>query len=135
MSKTRNNICNFIIIILSIIFFTLVIVLCKEVFNRSHYTTDANSFYYDINDGRYAEMVISAEENRAMGVRETKELKPCYAVADYFEAASYYKVYIENDKKEVADKYLKTMTACRKDMDDFEYAADDIDEKLGIVYR
>ena len=135
MSKTRNSICNIIIIILSVILFILVIVLCKEVFNRSYYTKDANSFYYDINDGRYTDMVISTEENRAIGVKETKELKSCYAVADYFEAASYYKVYIENDKKEVADKYLKTMTACRKDMDDFEYAADDIDEKMGIVYR
>lgn len=135
MSKTRNSICNIIIIILSVLFFTLVIMLCKEVFNRSYYTTDANSFYYDINDGRYAEMVISTEENRAIGVRETNELKSCYAVADYFEAASYYKAYAENDKKEVADTYLETMKACRKDMDNFEYAADDIDEKLGIIYR
>ena len=135
MNKTRNNICNFIIIILSIILFILVIVLFKKVFNRSYYTTDANSFYYDINDGRYAQMVISTEENRAMGVRETKELKSCYAVADYFEAASYYKAYDENSNKKVADKYLETMKACRKKMDDLEYAADDIDEKLGIVYR
>ena len=135
MNKTRNNICNFIIIILSIIFFTLVVVLCKEVFNRRYYTTDANSFYYDINDGRYTDMVISTEENRAIGVKETKELKSCYAVADYFEAASYYKAYDENSKKEVADNYLETMKDCIKNMDDLEYAADDIDGKLGIVYR
>ncbi len=134
MEKMRNNICNIIIVVLSVIFFLLIVGFCRELFNRNDYFHKPNSFYYQIKSGRYADMVVATKENRSRRVMETAELKVCYAVADYYEAATYYKAYIENAQKADAEKYLGKMKDCRNRMDDLAYAADDIDDKLKIDY-
>jgi len=129
----KELVANGIMIVLSVL---LVINLCISVtviadINYS-WTNDEERFWYRINDGDYAQLVEYTWLNRFGGIRETDGLKQCYAVAEYFEAASLYKVaeYMGNIKDK--DKYAKIMEEKLVYFDDIMYIAEDINEKLGI---
>ena len=72
-------------------------------------------------------------ENKINNVKENAELTQCYAVAEYFEAASLYKAYASNGNTDKAQKYLDVMAKAYSEMGDVSYLAEDIDARLGIT--
>lgn len=134
----KNNlikewIANGALIFLSIVLVISVAVLISEVrmMNRT-YTRDAQDFWYSIEYGNYSDMVTMKCDNEAKGVYETSELKQCYAVADYFEAASLYKAAAYKGDTEAMQKYESKMNEAYVLLDDISYVAEEIDAELGL---
>lgn len=80
----------------------------------------------------YALMVDSYYENIAEGYEGNKAMKEYYGVAKYFEAASYYKVYLELGDTDRAERELAKMDAAYDEMGGWCIMQPDIHEKLGL---
>ena len=125
---------NIVLVILSILLVIAFITLVAELTGiDNYYERKASSFWWDYDNGRYVDSIQSRYENTYNGVKETDELKQCYAVAEYFEAASLYKASVHTGKEDKAMKHLETMAKAYSEMGDVSYLAEDIDAKLGIA--
>lgn len=133
-STTKDLVANIILAILSVTLVIAFITLVSEMsdINR-YYEKDANNFWWAYESGRYADSIRDKYENQYNGVKETAELTQCYAVSEYFEAASLYKAAVFTGKEDKAKEYLETMAKAYALMGDVEYLAEDIDTKLGIA--
>lgn len=133
-SSTKDLVANIILVLLSISLVIAFITLVGEMTGIDrYYNRDANSFWWEYDNGRYVDSIRVRYENIYNGVTETAELKQCYAVSEYFEAASLYKAAVYTGKEEKAAEYLKIMAKAYSEMDDVSYLADDIDTRLGIT--
>lgn len=132
-TRVKEIIANVALIALSVILGLSLIGLLAEVrwvgFDYSH---DESDLWYYIDKEYYAQLVDYKWENEALGVEKTEELEQCYAVADYFEAASYYKAALYQNDTEKMKKYAAAMQEAYSKLDDVAYLAENIDEKLGI---
>lgn len=132
--STKNLVANIILAVLSITLVMGFIGLVSEMSNiNNYYEKDANNFWWAYESGRYADSIRDKYENKYNGVKETAELTQCYAVSDYFEAASLYKAAVFTGKEDKAKEYLEKMAKAYALMGDVEYLAEDIDTKLGIA--
>ena len=129
----KELIANGVMIVLSI---ALVINICVaiSVIGDMNYSwaRKEDNFWYSINDGNYAPLLADAWTNRFSDVKETEGLEQCYAVAEYFEAASLYKAADYTGNAEKKEKYAKIMEEKLAYFDDIMYIAEDINMKLGI---
>lgn len=91
-----------------------------------------DSFLYRIKDERFNEMVRMYHENEAYGKKFGEEGQEYYAIAKYYEAASFYKAFSEAGDTERTERYLSKMEAAADDMGAMAFTKDKIDEKLGI---
>lgn len=132
-TRVKEIIANIALIALSVILGLSLIGLLAEVrwvgFDYSH---DESDLWYYIDKEYYAQVVDYKWENVALGVEKTEELEQCYAVADYFEAASYYKAALYNNDVEKMDEYVDKMQEAYSKLDDVAYLAENINAKLGI---
>jgi len=132
-TRVKELIANIVLIALSIILGLSLIGLLAEMrwvgFDYSH---DESDLWYYIDKEYYAQVVDYKWENVALGVEKTEELEQCYAVADYFEAASYYKAALYNNDVEKMDEYVDKMQEAYSKLDDVAYLAENINAKLGI---
>lgn len=129
----KEWIANGALIVLSITLVITITVLIGEVrFMKAVYTHDADDFWYAIEYENYANTVNMKWDNEAKGVYEDRELKQCYAVADYFEAASLYKAAVYTKNTEDMQEYLSVMKESYALLDDISYVAEEINTKLGI---
>ena len=94
-----------------------------------HYTVEPNNILYTLNRGDYVSAWQDVQSNRAAG--KTGEKEPGYvlpyAVADYFEAASYYAVYEESGDTEKAADYREEMERAYEKMGELQFMAEEID--------
>ena len=133
VTSLKNLIANVVIIVLTVIFVLLFFVAIAEMKDVDYtWTRDEDDFWYYISDGQYQELIESFYHNQNEGVRETEELKQCYAVAEYFEAASFYRVALSVNDQEDIEKYKAIMEECLLEMDDIAYVAEEINQKLGL---
>ncbi len=93
---------------------------------------DADSFYYRLSDGDYGAAVEMYYLNQANNVKADDELRQYYAVAEYFEAASFYKAFSYAGDELRAEKYLAHMDEAESRMGALSFEADKINERLGI---
>lgn len=129
----KDFIANIVLVFLSITLVVVVMALFSELsYINNSYERSASSFWWDYDSGIYVDSVRSRYENLVRGVEETPELTQCYAVAEYFEAASIYKAAAFTGNTDKAQKYLEVMAEAYSKMGDVSYLADDIDTKLGI---
>ena len=129
----KEAIANLALILLSIVLVISIGVLISEVHMMNHtYTRKAQDFWYAIEYGNYSNLVTMKCDNEANGVYKTSELKQCYAVADYFEAASLYKAAAYKGDTEAMQKYADKMNTAYVLLDDISYVAEEIDAKLGL---
>lgn len=134
----KNNaikewVANALLVILSIIFVVLMFAVIAE--NRSmhyHWERNEKDFWYEITEGRYSTLPSQAWDNRFNGVNTSAGLEQCYAIAEYFEAASLYRVAVEHGNLEEQEKYAGIMEEKLEYMTDVQYIAEDINKKLGI---
>lgn len=90
------------------------------------------SFLYRIKDERYNEMVRMYHENEAYGKEFDEEGQEYYAIAKYYEAASFYKTFSEAGDTMRTERYLEKMQKAEEEMGAMSFVKDKIDEKLGI---
>lgn len=133
-NKIKNLIANIVLVVLSIALVVNVAIAIGIVNDMNRiYVVDEDDFWYYISEGRYTEMVTNTWQNRAYEVdTEGTTLEQCYAVAEYFEAASLYKVAEELGNEEDKAKYKAIMEDKLTHMGDILYVAEDINAKLEI---
>ena len=130
----KDFIANIILVFFSVTLVILFMALFAELrFVNNSYEREASSFWWDYDSGRYVDSIRSRYENQFRGVEETQELAQCYAVSEYFEAASLYKAAVCTGNTEKEKKYLEIMVNAYSKMGDVSYLAEDIDTKLGIA--
>ena len=133
-SPVAELVANIILVILSVLLVIAFITLVGELTGIDrYYERKAGSFWWDYDNGRYVDSIQSRYENTYNDVKETAELTQCYAVCEYFEAASLYKAAVHTGKEDKAMKYLETMAKAYSEMGDVSYLAEDIDARLGIT--
>lgn len=133
-SLIKEWIANGALIALSLALVLSIIMLITEMrYSFMSYNRDADDLWWYVNNGNYVELVTARNSNEAAGVFETSELSEIYAIADYFEAASMYKVAVFKNDSTDMDKYITKMGEAYMEMGDVNYLAEDINEKLGIV--
>jgi len=97
-NKFLNRILDIAIGFLCVVCVAAAVFAVKEFRYSYDYSYDAESFYYRLEDGDFAQMVEMYHTNEAAGAEADEELSQYYGVAKYFEAASYYNIYeSEND--------------------------------------
>ena len=133
-SLIKEWIANGALIVLSLALVLSIIMFITEMsYSFTSYTRDADDLWWYINNGNYVEVLSARHSNDAAGVMETRELSEIYAVADYFEAASMYRIAVFKNDTEDMNKYIAAMGEAYVEMNDVAYLAEDINEKLGIV--
>lgn len=123
---------NAVIVILCII---LLIVIYQTVDEYNYYFTMPNkerSFANDVYAEDYASMVYAYYENTAEGFKGNAKMKEYYGVAKYFEAASFYKVYLETGDMTRVEKQEKKMEEAYEEMGEWSILQEEIDARLGI---
>ena len=132
-SIAKELITNIILVVLSISLVIALFTLGAELNDIDrYYEKDANSFWWAYESGRYVDSIKDGYENKYNRVIETSELSQCYAVSEYFEAASLYKAAVVTGKTDKVQEYLTVMEESLDKMGDVDYLAEEINVKLGI---
>ena len=135
-SKFKEWVANGAMIVLSVSLVIIGLVLISEMrYINYSYSYNASDFWYAIEDGRYASIVEYRWQNEYSKEEPEGEMEECYAIADYFEAASLYKVAEVKGDAVASEKYLNVMQEKSKIFEDVSYIAEDINQKLGIEYN
>lgn len=102
--------------------------------NRTGYMIDLNTFADSLAEGNYAQVHEYAMQNlcKNSSVNNREENQLVYSVADYFEAASFYKMCLETGDSERAEKYLALMNEAKENTGYLDYAISDINSRFGI---
>ena len=127
-----------VILFLDIVIGVLCVLLVGALFfaiasfrENASYSYDEDSFYWRLEDGSFGQMVEMYYSNEAAGVEPTEDLLEYYAVAKYFEAASYYVLYQE-DAPEYAGYYQEKMETAAAEMGELAFLTEKIQKQLGV---
>ena len=135
-SKIKEWIANGAMIVLSISLVIIGLVLISEMrYMNYSYSYNDSDFWYSIEDGRYASIVEMRWKNEYSKEQPEGEMEQCYAIADYFEAASLYKVAMAKEDAVASEKYLDIMQEKYKIFEDVSFVAEDINQKLDIEFK
>lgn len=88
-------------------------------------------FFYQMSRGRYDTMVNMYHTNKEFG-RGGEKYEACYAVAEYFEAASYCRMYEEAGDTQRADMWKGRRKDAEERLGDLSVMTEDIQEILAI---
>lgn len=131
--KIKNIVLNVIIAVLCFILVVMLAVFVQQIFdyNRNYYP-DETSFLYAVQEQDYPRLVDMMHRNQAAGVKTSDTYEECYAVARYYEAATYYKAYREAGNQKLASEKENIMKEQLLLMGQLSYAAEEINRKLGL---
>lgn len=96
-------------------------------------TVEETSIIYWLDSGNYSRMVREIGQARAEGQSMDGDLAEYAAVADYFEAASFYIVYDKNNRVSLAAQKSSEMQAAAARMGTLSGEKVKIDKKLGLA--
>lgn len=134
--KTLSNI--FVGIVIFILSFMLVINISRFVKELQDsiggYKTSEDHLLYYVQEGNYARMVERIQMNEFLGVKPSQTMKECYAIARYYEAATFYKAFIENNNLEKAAGKKEIMDQQEQLAGEMKYIINEINESLEINY-
>lgn len=131
--KIKNLMSNIILVFLLIVFVIGIIICISEIkYYHDDYYMNEDSFLYAIQEKEYSRLVKISKSHRAVNGVEEK-LIPYHAIADYFEAATFYKAYMKIGDEEQARKKKEIMEENVYQMGEFSYLAEEIMEDLGIL--
>ena len=131
--KIKNMAINMVIGILCFVFVILSFITLAETMDyyRDYYPKE-DSFLYTIEDRDYSRLVEMMYRNEAAGVKTSEIYEECYAVARYYEAATYYKAYKNAGDEIRASEKKKIMDSQIVLMGDLDYSVKDIDKLLEL---
>ncbi|MBP9996270.1 MAG: hypothetical protein KBT19_03225 [Lachnospiraceae bacterium] len=126
---------NIIIALLAVAIVCLTIVITSRlVKGRYVYTVEPRSLHYEAVNGEYTYLLENKLRNEAAGLtsENNPEYIPYYALADYYLAASRYKVYMTMNDSQGMNTQRKIMNEAVSKMDALDYCTQDINELFGI---
>lgn len=131
--KTKNIVMNLVIGALAVVFAAALFSFCREMIDYGRtYTYKEQNFLYSLEEKNYTRMVEMMYDNETAGVLLTPTYKECYAIARYYEAATYYKAYLEAGDEVRAAGKKEIMNEQLSYMGELSYAAEDIKKELGL---
>lgn len=134
MLNIKLIILNIVIIIMAFIFLVILWFTLQELtYSFSPYQYEEDSFIYAMESENYGRIVTMYNENCNNGYGDKKNLQECYGVAKYYEAAFDYKVCVNIGDTAGAEEQQVLMDEAQKQMGDFAFMTDKIDEKLGLA--
>ncbi|MBR5359412.1 MAG: hypothetical protein IK123_00860 [Lachnospiraceae bacterium] len=95
----------------------------------SSFTQDASRMSFDLTRNDYASLIQGRYMNEFNGINDAVSY---HALAEYTEAVSEYKVYVEKGYTDKADRQKKIMDNSRKKMGNLEIFADKVDVMFDI---
>lgn len=126
-----SKILNSVIIVLTLIFLINAGALVSTVAEEARgYGYNESTLLYQLEEGDYASLLDMMYTNESYDRNVTEMMEQCYAVARYFEAASYAVAYEGDGQMEKAESYKKVMEEQEGRMGEFAYAAAEIDRLL-----
>lgn len=134
MSKNKKYmLVNVILTVMVVVAVIAFISFVSQLFSCSRdYVRSDESLWYSVESGDYSDLVIATEEIRNRNIKTTDLYEQCFSVADYFDAASHYKVKSELGKTEEALEYRRKMEEAAEKLKDHQDVVDDINDKLDI---
>lgn len=136
MNKTKKSPVNVVLdIVIVLLCLALVgaVAFAIDMYMESFaWSYDADSFYYRLSDRDYGAMVDMYYSNESNNVKPDEELEMYYAVAKYFEAASWYKAYSEAGDSQWMTVYREAMDEAKAQMGSLNMLAEDIRLALEI---
>ena len=129
----KNKLLNLTIALLGILLAVLMVFTISELYDTGRvYRYKAEDLLRFVRGQDYGNMLHCVYMNEAGGVYASEDMKECYAVAHYYEAATFYKAYAQCGKSEEAAKQKKVMEEQKALMGTLAYTAEEIDRKLGL---
>ena len=122
---------NVIIVILCIVLLLVVANCVQSTINAFNPPYKESSFRYYVEHNEFAYLVSKYYRNVAEG-DDSAKMKEYYGVAEYFEAASYYKAFLEAGDTVRAERELKRMEEAAGKMGGWEMTKAVIHEQLGL---
>lgn len=124
---------NVVIVILCIGIFLCVIRLIREIQYSNDEKYDAKAMENCIRYDNYDSLSQYYHTNQVQNVKADADMKECYGVAKYYEAAVMYKAYqaVGDENRVVSEK--EAMDAAYQEMGEWKITADTINKQLGIV--
>lgn len=131
--KIKNMLSNIVIVALCLVFVVFVFYTVSEFIGYyDSYHPDESDFLYSVQQQEYASMVQMMYRNEAADIKTNNTYEECYAVARYYEAATYYKAYQHVGNNKAAAEKLEIMKEQALQMGELSFAAEDINKKLEI---
>lgn len=123
---------NVVIVILCIGIFLCGIRLIREIRFANDEKYDAEAMENCIRYDNYDSLSQYYHMNQVQNVKADADMKECYGVAKYYEAAVMYKAYqtVGNEKRVASEK--EAMDAAYQEMGEWDITADTINKRLGI---
>lgn len=123
---------NVVIVILCIGIFLCGIRLIREIRFANDEKYDAEAMENCIRYDNYDSLSQYYHMNQVQNVKADADMKECYGVAKYYEAAVMYKAYqtVGNEKRVASEK--EAMDAAYQEMGEWDITADTINKQLGI---
>lgn len=131
MKKAGTFVMDIIILILAALFTISVIMFVVNMIEERDTGYSENTFYYHLDSGRYGEMTIYADNNRHSGIGVGKtEMEEYYAVADFYKAGFYRRMYEQAQDKERTEFWRERETDAEKRMGILAPEKDNIQDLL-----
>lgn len=131
--KIKNMVLNIVMVGLC---FSLIWGICAFLMEvrdyHSMYDRREKDFLYAVQDKEYSHLWEISNEMRITD-KDLSKLEEYFAVADYYEAALYYKAYEENGEKVKAEEKRQMMEEAQGKMGKYHYVAEQILEELEII--
>lgn len=123
---------NVVIVILCIGIFLCGIRLIREIRFANDEKYDAEAMENCIRYDNYDSLSQYYHMNQVQNVKADADMKECYGVAKYYEAAVMYKAYqtVGDENRAVSEK--EAMDAAYQEMGEWDITADTINKRLGI---
>lgn len=121
---------NLCIVLLTCIITIEIMFVADYTFDLSNNGKRAIVFLKYIQQQEYEKCLNYYYANEALGVKPDEDLQECYAVAQYYEAAYQYRVYVEQGKNTQADEARKRMEDAASRMGELAPVRDRIDRIL-----
>lgn len=133
MESKKINIWSVVIVILGIAaLLNLVVFGYRLAETQQDYSYGEQMFLNRIEEERYGRLPGMVYSNEARGVQPTEQLEECYAVARYFEAASYYKAAVEMNQTDAAAEYYTVMKEQESKAGELSYVIPEMQDFLAI---
>lgn len=129
----KRKVLNGIIIVLALILIGRIAYTIKafsEIYNEDYLESH---LLYRLKDEDFGSMVLTYHSNVAQGFGDKKELQDYHAIAEYYEAAAYYKMYMEAGDLERAEREKIKMDQSAGGFGELYFVKDKIDKRLNIA--
>lgn len=130
--STANRILDIVIGLLCVVLVGSAVFAVTSFRDASDIGYSESLFVYRLEEEDFDRMTEMYHSNEAAGIKADQKLEPYYGIAEYFEAASYYKAAVHTNDAEGMMHYRQKMDAAEQRMGELSFVSEIIREKLAL---